>query len=221
VLGSALAQNTASAKVPISLVWSTAKAATLIAAGQFAGVSAPAVMLMKGAMKSMFLAKLKTVIGTSIVALALGMGGLVYNAEVIPGGARAADGDKPKSELDTLRKENELLKVNLQVTLEKIQAQGAELIKLRGQVGIANSPPGLMVERLKLAERHLYALSRLAELENKRTPSAEIEAAIKAWQEAKDEESRKKAVNLLEKALQKMKEHPNKAPETTTQPPKP
>jgi RNA polymerase sigma factor (sigma-70 family) len=221
VLGSALAQNTASAKVPISLVWSTAKAATLIAAGQFAGVSAPALMLMKGAMKSMFLAKLKTVIGTSIVALALGVGGLVYNAEVIPGGARAADGDKPKSELDTLRKENELLKINLQVTLEKIQAQEAELIKLRGQVAIANSPPGLKVERLKLAERHLYALSRLAELENKRTPSAEIEAAIKAWQEAKDEESRKKAVNLLEKALQKMKEHPNKAPETTTQPPKP
>src|SRR5258708_5257537 len=34
-LAAAVAQNTASAKVPISLVWSTARAATLIAAGQF------------------------------------------------------------------------------------------------------------------------------------------------------------------------------------------
>jgi hypothetical protein len=48
-LAAAVAQNTASAKVPISLVWSAAEAATLIAAGQFAGVSAPAVVLMKGA----------------------------------------------------------------------------------------------------------------------------------------------------------------------------
>jgi predicted DNA-binding protein (UPF0251 family) len=122
-LAGSIAQSTASAKVPIALVWSTAHAATLVAAGQFVGVSVSAVRLMKGAMKTMFLAKLRTVIGTSVVAVALGLGGLIYNAELVPGGAQAADEAKPKSELEMLRKENELLKMNLRVTLEKIIAQ--------------------------------------------------------------------------------------------------
>jgi hypothetical protein len=51
--------------------------------------------------------------------------------------------------------------------------------------------------------------------------TSEVEAAVKAWQAAKDKESRQKATDLLEKALQKMKEHPGKGPETTNQPPKP
>jgi predicted DNA-binding protein (UPF0251 family) len=38
-LTAALAQSTASAKVPASLIWSTAKAATLVAAGQFVCLS--------------------------------------------------------------------------------------------------------------------------------------------------------------------------------------
>jgi hypothetical protein len=135
-LAASLAQSSASAKVPVSLVWTTAKAATLVAAGQFVGVSVPAVGLMKGTMNMMFLAKLKTVIGTSVVAVALGIGGLIYNAELVPGGAQAADEAKPKSELEKLRKENELLKINLQVTLEKIIAQEDELKKLKGQVVI-------------------------------------------------------------------------------------
>jgi RNA polymerase sigma factor (sigma-70 family) len=140
-LAVALAQSSASAKVPASLVWSTAKAATFVAAGQVVGASAPAITLMKGAMKTMFLAKLKTVIGTSIVAVAFGLGGLLYNAELSSGGAQAADEAKPKSELEKLRKENELLKMNLQVTLEKIIAQEDELKKLRG-------PTAKMKERL-------------------------------------------------------------------------
>ena len=236
LLGTALAQNTASAKVPISLVWSTARAATLIAAGQFAGVSAPAVVLMKGAMKSMFLAKLKTVIGTSIVVLAIGVGGLVYNAEFIPGGARAADGDKPKSEVDTLRKENELLKLNLQVTLEKIQAQEAELRKLRGQITKAGEKAAeVNLQGIFLNEGNFdllpnvplevaYPINQLV-VDPKQLPQpdpiSEVEAAVKAWQAAKNKESRQKAADLLEKALQKMKEHPNKVPVTNNQPPKP
>src|SRR5262249_42621989 len=119
-LAGSLAQSYASAKVPASLIWSTAKAATIVSAGQFIGVSGPAVAVMKGTMKMMFLAKLKTVLGASVVALALGMGGLIYNAEIVLGGARAADDGKPKSELEKVLKENELLKMNLKVTLEKI-----------------------------------------------------------------------------------------------------
>jgi RNA polymerase sigma factor (sigma-70 family) len=226
LLGTALAQNAASAKVPTSLVWSTAKAATLVAAGQFAGVSVPAVALMKGAMKTMFLAKLKTTIVTGIVALAIGVGGLVYNAEFLPGGARAADGDKPKSELDTLRKELELLKLNLQVTLEKIQAQEAELRKLRGQiskVGEKTAKDGFQDILLQLSQIDQSTELILVDPNQvpQTDPTSEVEAAVKAWQAAKDKDSRQKAAALLEKALQKMKEPPNKLPETNKQPSNP
>ncbi|MFL5242264.1 MAG: sigma-70 family RNA polymerase sigma factor [Gemmataceae bacterium] len=236
-LAASLSQNTASAKVPVALVWSTSKAATLVAAGQFVGVSVPAVGLMKGAMKIMFLAKLKTVIGTSIVALALGVGGLVYHAELVPGGARAADGNKPKSELEKLRKENELLKTNLQVTLEKIQAQEAELLQLRGQgekaalgmpgglgmKGPAGGSTGMMAgmpggngtkgpagASMGMMASMARAMRGEASTVGGKDGSQfeDVETAIKAWQEAKDEESRKKAVNLLEKALKTLKEHP-------------
>jgi hypothetical protein len=132
----------------------------------------------------MSLAKLKTAIGTSIVVLAIGVGSLVYNAELIPGGVRAAEGSKPKSELDSLRKENELLKVNLQVTLEKIQAQEAELVKLRGQVAKVNSPIGWKVDRLGLTDQRAIELvndlSLTIELASKLALSPEIESAIKA-----------------------------------------
>jgi RNA polymerase sigma factor (sigma-70 family) len=139
-LAAALAEGTASATVPVSLVLSTARAATLVAAGQCAGLSVSALTLMKGAMKTMFLAKLKTVIATGVVAVVVGLGGLAYQAEFLPQRARAADGAKPLSELEALRKENELLKINLQVTLEKIQAQEAELARLRSQIAPTQGP---------------------------------------------------------------------------------
>jgi hypothetical protein len=218
----------------------------LVAAGQFVGVSVPAVGLMKGAMKAMFLAKLKTVIGTSIVALALGVGGLVYNAELVPGVASAADGTKPKSELEALRKENELLKTNLQVTLEKIQAQEAELFQLRGQgakavlgtpggpgmqsqlggstgmmagmpggagmKGPAGGSTGMMAGMVGKGGMSPIMRGEASIVEGKDgSQFGDVEAAIKAWQEAKDEESRKKAANLLEKALKTLKEHPQKS----------
>jgi len=40
--------------------------------------------------------------------------------------------EKPRSELEALRRENELLKVNLEVVLEKVRAQENELRALRG-----------------------------------------------------------------------------------------
>jgi regulation of enolase protein 1 (concanavalin A-like superfamily) len=51
------------------------------------------------------------------------------------------DGDKAKAELEKLRKENELLKLNLKVTLEKVQALEAELRTLRGGVGSKPDKP--------------------------------------------------------------------------------
>jgi RNA polymerase sigma factor (sigma-70 family) len=125
ILAAALAEG-ASAQVASSLVWSTAKAA----AGKVA--AAPAVVvLMQGVIKAMFLKKL-WVVG-AVLVVALGAGGLTYQAA--QPGAQAAPPDKPVSELEALRKENELLKLNLQVVLEKVRAQEAELRELRAERG--------------------------------------------------------------------------------------
>ncbi len=122
----------ASAAVPASLVASTVKAATLIAAGQSVAVATPAAVLMKGVLKTMFLAKLKLVASVVTVAVALGATGFAYGTGVGPGSAQAAppaaraDADL-KAELDALRRENDLLRQSLQLALEKVKAQEAEI----------------------------------------------------------------------------------------------
>jgi RNA polymerase sigma factor (sigma-70 family) len=130
-MASALSEG-ASAAVPASLVASTVKAAALVAAGQSAAVAAPAAVLMKGVLQTMFLAKLKLVAGVVTVAIALGATGFAYRAGVGPGSAQAAppaarsDADL-KAELEALRRENDLLRQSLQLALEKVKAQEAEI----------------------------------------------------------------------------------------------
>jgi RNA polymerase sigma factor (sigma-70 family) len=75
-LAAVLARNVASAGVPPSVVSSTIKAATLLAAGQAAGVvSARVAALTEGALKSMFLTKLKSAMAVALaVAAIVGIG---------------------------------------------------------------------------------------------------------------------------------------------------
>src|SRR5262249_17785422 len=131
VLGTVLSEGTAPA-VPAPLVVETVRAAALVAAGQLAAVTTPAALLTKGVLKTMLMTKLKLMVGMLLVVAVLGATGLAYRA-----GAQAPQTDKPRaekplSELEALRKENELLKLNLQVVLEKVRAQEAELRALRG-----------------------------------------------------------------------------------------
>jgi len=135
----AVGAGAASAQVPAALASSTTKAAALVAAGQLTAVSTPAVALMKGVMKVMLLQKLRIMVGVVMVVAACAAVGFVCR----PGDeARAQQfaapdkGDaKHPSELDALRKENELLKFNLKVLLEKAAAQEKELEGLRGRQG--------------------------------------------------------------------------------------
>jgi RNA polymerase sigma factor (sigma-70 family) len=124
--------------VPAALVSSTVRAATLVAAGEMAAVATlatPAVALMKGALQAMFIQKLKKVAVMAVVVLALGVGGLAYRAGgQTPGGDRPQAG-KPRTEVEALRREVELLRLNLEVVLEKVRAQEAELRAFRGQAG--------------------------------------------------------------------------------------
>jgi hypothetical protein len=131
----------AAAAVPAPLVGSSIRAALSVAAGQPAAVTTPAAALMKGVLKAMFLTKLQVAVAAAVALAAAGAGGAAYRAAGGPAAAQAApaDGAKPPNELEALRKENELLRLNLQLVLEKVQAQQAEVRALKGQVAAAAS----------------------------------------------------------------------------------
>ncbi len=140
----ALSQEAAAA-LSANLVISTAKAAALVAAGHAAAVSTTAVLLMKGVMKAMLLKKLRLVVGAVLVVMAVGAVGLGFQTGNGSGSAQAAPPDKPRNELEALRRENELLKLNLEVVLEKVRAQEAELreLRARGESGLPSRDSGL------------------------------------------------------------------------------
>jgi RNA polymerase sigma factor (sigma-70 family) len=117
-LAAILAQRTASAEVSSSLVKSVAKAAVVsLVAGP-----APAVVVL-GGLQTMLAAKWKLVVGVALAVGALAVIGVAYRSGDTPGAAQAAPPDKTVSELEALRKENQLLKLNLQIVLEKLHAQ--------------------------------------------------------------------------------------------------
>jgi RNA polymerase sigma factor (sigma-70 family) len=200
----ALSQGAASAQVSAALVRSTARAAALVAAGQMAGVSAPAVLLMKEVMKVMFLKKLRLAVGTVMVLVALGAVGLGYQAAGGFGTAQAAPPDKPRSEVEALRRENELLKLNLDVVLEKVRAQETELRALRAQAAEAQR---LLYTKDVHQAYDLLLKSRYALKEGAAPdPLKEAESALKALREAKDQEGKHRATEALGKALEKLKQ---------------
>ena len=122
-----LTAGLASAQVPGSVVSKTAKAAALVAAGRWLMVSASVAVLTKGALKAMFMAKLKVIAGVlAFTALTIGVLEAIYSPVVAQNSPPAG---KPANELEALRKENELLKLNLQIVLEKCRTQQAELRK--------------------------------------------------------------------------------------------
>jgi RNA polymerase sigma factor (sigma-70 family) len=219
-----LAEGAASASVSAALVSSTAKAALLVAAGQMAAVSTPAVLLMKGVMKAMLLKKLRLAVGAVMVLAALGAVGVGYQAGGGFGAAQAAPPDKPAGELEALRRENELLRLNLLVVLEKVCAQEAELQSVRKQVAAKGRPTTdserfyPLVGRARLVTDNLgshllltqdgqHMRARLAAgTASEPDPVQLVENALKALREANDKEGQRRATESLEKALQKLKQ---------------
>jgi hypothetical protein len=82
-LAAGLSAESASASAPPALVASTIKAASLLAAGQAAGVvSATVAALTQGVVKAMFVTKIKSVLATALVVAALvGATGLIYQTQ--------------------------------------------------------------------------------------------------------------------------------------------
>jgi RNA polymerase sigma factor (sigma-70 family) len=214
-LAVALSQASASAQVAAPLVTATAKAAVLVAAGHLAAVAAPVAVLTRGALRAMFLTKLKLVAGVVLVVAALGAGGLAFRGQSA-GAAQAEKRSpgKPQTEAEALRKEIELLRLNLQVVLEKVQAQEAELRALRadkGKARAAASADQRYAELLHLAvrDRHIR-LWDLAAVEQVREMAPDaiqgVEKALNAVRAAKDDAARRRAVEALERALQTLRE---------------
>jgi RNA polymerase sigma factor (sigma-70 family) len=205
--GAAAAAGLARGAVPAPLVWSTARAAALVAAGQLTAAPVPAVVLMKEVLQAMFMTRLKRTVGVVLVVLALGAGGFAVREGGAPGAVQAAppekqEASKPPSELEALRKENELLKVNLQVVLEKVRTQEEELRALKGKTGephaIAFSPDGH-----KFFATFVQDGTSTIRLWDAAT-GKRLEAD--AWKPLRDREEMRRTLDALEEAVKKLRD---------------
>jgi RNA polymerase sigma factor (sigma-70 family) len=225
-LAIALSEGAVSA-VPAPLVSSTVKIALLVVAGELAVVPTSVGILMKGALKTMFLAKLKLVVGAVMVVAALGSTSLAYRAtgQSVPAPADKGSGSRPPTELDVLRKEVELLKLKVEVVQEKLRAQEAELRALR-PAKQQKAAALTLLEAMQMAQdQHVrMGLARIAldgrtvnldqEFVRTRTdPLLDAETALKKLREARDAESRRQATDALENALKTLREQ-SKKPES-------
>jgi RNA polymerase sigma factor (sigma-70 family) len=128
VSGGALAASfsggAATAAAPSALTSATVRAAALAAAGNLATAPAGAAALAKGMLRAMWMPKLKAAAVILALAATVGVGGFFYRGADAPA-VKAADAPTPAPDVDALRKENELLKLNLQAVLEKLRAEEA------------------------------------------------------------------------------------------------
>jgi RNA polymerase sigma factor (sigma-70 family) len=237
-LAAALSGGAASAQVAAPLVVATAKAAVFAAQGHLAAVSTPVAVLTKGVLRGMFLTKLKVVLGVVLVVAALGAGGVAYrtaDAQTVQT-PRRAEG-KPRSELEALRRENELLRLNLEVVLEKVRAQEAELRALRGRpvegAGDANKlKPGRITDPSNIKPGYgtpLYEnrlpgdkvrpdeqLHRIyPKPKEPRLPgdvADRIEVALKRLLDAKGSAAQQRALEELREALHTLRAQPRHSP---------
>jgi RNA polymerase sigma factor (sigma-70 family) len=208
-LAATLSEGT-SAAVPAPLVRSTVRAALQVAAGQVAAATPPASILMKGVLQTMLLAKLKTMVTTVALVVVLGAGGVVYRAAGQAPGTASPGGAKPRTEVEALRRENDLLKLNLEVVLEKVRAQESELRSLRARVESALPVKKLMLStgNLIVEQAEVAVPLKLSGKVIEADPLQEFEAAAKSLRSAKDKEERRRAVESLDKVLRKLRAEP-------------
>jgi RNA polymerase sigma factor (sigma-70 family) len=219
--------GSAGAAVPASLAASTVRVALLMATGQ-AATATPAVALMKEVLKTMFMTKLKLAVATVLVAATAGLGGLAYRAEGQSPAPPPQAAARAPSELDALRRQNELLKLNLEVVLEKVRAQEAELRSLREKaVAVTKDLPVLTTRAahtLSLQPVLMGRILQLVEAQPRVTvqltppdPVQELEAVLKALKEAGSAEAKQQAVDKLDAVTRQLRKQLKK-PEAASQP---
>ncbi len=203
----------ASAAVPSPLLVSTVK----VASGEAAAAAATA--LSKEVLKTMLLAKLKLAVGAVMVVAALGAGGVAYRVGG-PRAAQAAPEGKPVSELEALKRENELLRYNLQLVLEKARALEADVRALKQQAKAATTSSNTINYSTPLHTTGAFVplttqVSNLSVTFDTFSPAVQdpvqqAEAALKALREAKDPDAKRRAADALEAAAKRLCEQPQK-----------
>jgi RNA polymerase sigma factor (sigma-70 family) len=130
----------ASAHVSPALVAATAKGATLFVSGQAESLCGAAIILAKGVLQVMFIDKMMAAVGVVFVLVVLAVGSWLFQS----GEARVSAQPTPRvdkrpkarsaDDLEALRKKVELLETNLEVVLEKVRAQEAEIRRLKKEI---------------------------------------------------------------------------------------
>jgi hypothetical protein len=217
-LAAAMAEG-ASAAVPAPLVWATARAA----ANGLVAVSPAVGILVKGALKTMLMAKLKLAVGAAVVLTALGASGLAYRAAgQAPAGPKRAE-PRALTELELLRKEVDVLKLQVDLMQEKLRAQGEQLRALRTAGDAAKEKERLSAARKVAEAADAEAAANYFRHLNVRTtktgadPTQEAEAALKALREAKDEPAKRRAADDLDKAVKKLRQQLKPAKDNSPQ----
>ncbi len=196
-LAAALARDALAGPVTGPLVGDTVRIATLMLSGQLATVSSPVALLMKGALKTMFMARFK-VVGALIVTacLSLGVGSVAYRPAEAQNSPAAA---KPINELEALRRENALLKLNLEVVLEKVKAQAAEL-KAAKKAAAVEQARALYAREVDLAKRLVPPSGERSQAEPPQLP-IEIEDFLAKLRMARNDSTRAAYAEALGGAL--------------------
>jgi hypothetical protein len=206
-LASSLAEG---AHAPVPLVTSTINAGL-----QTVAISSTVEILVKGALKTMFLAKLRLVPGALIVVIAFGASGLFYRAsgQTATTAVEQRPENRPRSELEAPRRENQLLKRNLEVVLEKVRAQEAELQTQRKEPKHAEKTDveqlSLLIERTDWSQR-MAARGYVTRAQANADLWKEVEVALRLLRETRDLETRRNVTEVLEKTLKKLREQEGK-----------
>ena len=157
----------------------------------------------------MLLAKLKLAVGAMMVVAALGAGGVAYQVSG-PRPAQAAPESKPQPELEALKRENELLRFNLQVILEKAHALEADVRALKEQAKAATASSNTIIYTTRSVPLNTTGTFFSSAVQD---PFQQAEAALKALREAKDPQAKRQAAAALVAAAKLLKEQPQKKPE--------
>jgi RNA polymerase sigma factor (sigma-70 family) len=193
-VAAALTAERATAGVSVALALSTVKDAVQFAAGHAAALASPAAVLTMGVFKAMLMTKLKVIVATVMVATVLGACGLAYYTSA----AQAAPNAERKDDLEALRKENDLLRRSLEVALDRIKAQDAELKNLHDREKKRD-----VTSYESLSGDYYRALDKKNKYEK---AVDQLDAWMNALRDAKDKVTTLRAVADLEKALQRLKE---------------
>jgi hypothetical protein len=161
-----------------------------------AGQATPAVVLMNEVLRAMLMTKLKVYVAAAVVAITLGVGGLAFQAS---GQVPLRSEGRPLTELEVLRREVDILKLQMEV-------MQAELRALKGRTpDMAPSGAGGPMRPASSMMPGGGSMPPAGQSRSAVNPEPDVEAALRALKERPDDsEVRRRAVEAMERTLQRL-----------------